>query len=131
MSNGSPPDTPRNRGNAESAATEAGDGPSGAAEGADFSLFGDRNFDRLCGLVFELAGALHVERQQRMALEEILVRRQVVSREEIAALVSDKDFRAKAQGELDDSIARLMRVISEQGSPQGPLRAEMLGDDPL
>jgi hypothetical protein len=93
---------------------------------SDIPLFDDPRLDRLCALVFELAGALHVERQQRMALQEALERQGVVTQAAVDALVDDPDFRAKVQAELDGSLARLLRVLTERGTPQGPLRAEML-----
>ena len=35
---------------------------------SDIKLFEGPALDRLCGLLFEVAGALHIERQQRMAV---------------------------------------------------------------
>lgn len=97
---------------------------------SDIPLFDDPRLDRLCALVFELASALHVERQQRMALQEALSRQGVVTQAALDGLVGDAAFRAKVHAELDGSMARLLRVLTERGTPQGPLRAEMLDPEP-
>lgn len=94
----------------------------------DIKLFEDPAQDRLCGLLFEVAGALHVERQQRMALQEALLRKGVLTEADLQALVGDGDFRAQVQSELDQTMERLMRVITERGTPQAPLRDEALGE---
>jgi hypothetical protein len=82
--------------------------------------------DRLASLLMELAAQLHAERQRRMALEEVLVRRGVLSREEIEALAGDATFLGAAQGALDANLRRLLRIMAEAGDARGPLRNEAL-----
>jgi|GEM_PF-916580 len=80
--------------------------------------------DTLAQLVFDLAAQLHVERQRRLALETLLVRSGAVSEAALEALAGDDAFLARSREALDRSLARLMRVVAEDGDRQGPLRAE-------
>jgi hypothetical protein len=82
--------------------------------------------DRLAALLMEVAAQLHAERQQRMALQEVLVRRGLLTREEIEALSGDAAFLASARDALDANLRRLMRIMAEAGDNRGPLRAEAL-----
>jgi len=80
--------------------------------------------DTLAQLVMDLGAQLHMERQARLALQEALVRQGVIGAEAIDALAGDADFLAGARAELDRSMARLMRIMTEAGDRLGPLRAE-------
>jgi hypothetical protein len=82
--------------------------------------------DRLAALVFELAAQLHAERQRRMALEEVLVRRGLLERAQMEALAADAGFLGDAQSALDGNLRRLLRILEEAGDARGPLRAEAL-----
>jgi hypothetical protein len=77
--------------------------------------------DRLAGLIFELAAQLHVERAHRMALERALTEAGVLA--EGAVL----DPGPQAAAALDRSVRALLRVVTESGDNQVPLRAEALG----
>lgn len=92
----------------------------------DMVFFDDINLDRAVGLVFELAAQLHIERQRRLAMENLLVAKNIVGAEELEALAGDQDFLATARGELDQSLRKLMRIVTETGDETGPLRAEAL-----
>jgi hypothetical protein len=82
--------------------------------------------DRLAALLLELTAQLHVERQRRMALEEVLTRRGLLVREDVEALARDADFLAGSQDALDGALRRLIRIMAEAGDPRGPLRPEAL-----
>jgi hypothetical protein len=91
----------------------------------ELSFLSERtNVDTLAQLVMDLGAQLHVERQARLALEEALLRQGTLSAEAIEALAEDPDFLARARAELDRSMARLMRIMTEAGARFGPLRAE-------
>jgi hypothetical protein len=94
--------------------------------GADHDYLDGVTPDRLAALLMELAAQLHAERQRRMALEEALVRRGVLAREEIEALAGDAPFLALSQAALDVNLRRLLRIMAEAGDARGPLRAEAL-----
>lgn len=95
--------------------------------GTDHAYLQDVSPDRLAALLFELAAQLHAERQRRMALEEVLVRRGLLDRAEIEALAGDGAFLGTAQAALDTNLRRLLRILEEAGDARGPLRAEALG----
>ena len=80
--------------------------------------------DTLAQLVMDLGAQLHVERQARLALEEALLRQGVLSADAIDALAGDEAFLARARAELDRSMARLIRIMTEAGDRFGPLRDE-------
>lgn len=82
--------------------------------------------DQVAAMVLELASQLHVERQRRMALEALLVRQGVLDAAAPEALATDEPFLAAARAELDTSLRRLLRIMTEAGDPTGPLRAEAL-----
>jgi hypothetical protein len=90
----------------------------------DLTFFDDPDVDRAVGLVMELAAQLHVERQRRLALEQILERRGLVEPGEIESLAEDDDLLARARTELERSMRQLMRVMTEDGSPEAPIRDE-------
>jgi len=77
---------------------------------------------RLAGLVFELASQLHAERLHRMALETALERSGVLQSEAIAAIAGDPEFRRLGDAAVEESIAKLMRVITELADARRPLR---------
>lgn len=90
----------------------------------ELTFFDDAEDDVLAALVMDLAAQLHIERQRRMAMEEMLTRSGVIDLAAIEALAGDADFQTKAGKALDKSQARLIRIITEHGDRTGPLRAE-------
>lgn len=87
--------------------------------------------DTLAALVMDLAAQLHIERQARLALQTALERDGTVTAAAIDPLADDPAFLERARGELDRSMARLMRILKEAGDRTGPLRAESpAGGDP-
>ena len=96
------------------------------SDATDLNFMAHPDMDRLAGLMFELASQLHVERQRRMALETLMVTGKKVTPKALQALAGDEQFLGQARAELDRSLRRLMRVITEHGDARGPLRAEHL-----
>jgi len=80
--------------------------------------------DRLAGLVFELASQLHVERAQRMALEAALVRSGVIAADARERMADDADCSRRTREALEESMSKLMRVLTERADPRTPLRGE-------
>ncbi len=91
---------------------------------SDLSPFGQPDTDRLAGLVFELASQLHIERSHRLALEAALIRSGALSAEALAATGDSTEFLDRAREELDRSMAKLMRVVMENGDVRTPLKAD-------
>ncbi len=81
--------------------------------------------ERLAGLVFELASQLQVERSQRVALELALERAGVLKPDSVASLAGDDELRRRSNSELDQAMAKLLRVLTESADPRGPLRGEI------
>lgn len=88
----------------------------------ELRLLAASNVDQVAGLVFELAAQLHVERQRRLALEEVLVRHELVTRDEIQALAGDEAFRDLARAELVRAQQALLDVVLESDDARTPLR---------
>ncbi len=82
--------------------------------------------DQVAAMVLELAAQLHVERQHRMALEALLVRQGTLDAAALEAMATNETFLTAARTELDASLRRLLRIMTETGDPSGPLRAEAL-----
>lgn len=80
--------------------------------------------DRLAGLVMELAAQLHIERQRRMALEQVLIDKGVLDRAALEALADDPKFLAACRAELDRSLRQMLRILTESGDKRAPLREE-------
>jgi hypothetical protein len=92
----------------------------------DHQYLGPTSVDQVAAMVLELASQLHVERQRRMALEAQLVRQGVLAVAAPEAMATDETFLGAARTELDASLRRLLRIVTETGDPSGPLRAEAL-----
>ncbi len=82
---------------------------------------------RLAGLVFELAAQLHAERSRRMALEHALQSCGVLERDAVPAAAADVDCAQRSREAVEESVARLVRVITEGSDPQTPLRERASG----
>jgi hypothetical protein len=78
--------------------------------------------ERLAGLVFELASQLHAERLHRLALEQALARAGVLAAGAIEQAAADPALRARGRQEVEESVARLMRVLTENADRRAPLR---------
>jgi len=77
---------------------------------------------QLAGLVFELASQLHVERAQRVALQTALERAGVLDAAALAAVAADAAAQRLSRQMLEQSVARLLRVLTEDIDPRRPLR---------
>lgn len=78
--------------------------------------------ERLTGLVFELASQLHVERAQRVALQVALEKAGMIDAATLQSLASDSALQRRNREMLEESIAELLRVLSESADPRRPLR---------
>lgn len=82
---------------------------------AEFTYFADPQTDRLVSLVWQLAAELDVTRQRLAAVEELLVRSGAIEPGTVDAGIPDSAVR-------DDLLDRLMRVVTEYGPAEHPLR---------
>lgn len=78
--------------------------------------------DRLSGLVFELSSQLHAERLHRIALEAALVQAGVIDPATLQKMASDPAVRERGLSAVEESVARLMRVLTERDDVRALLR---------
>jgi hypothetical protein len=78
---------------------------------------------KLTELVFELSSQLHAERLHRLALEAALVQAGVLDAGAPEKLVNDPALREASRREAGESIAGLMRVMTEYQDERTPLRS--------
>ena len=83
--------------------------------------------DKFGALLFELASQLHVERQRRIALETVLQRAGILAPGALDALAEEATVLEQGRASLDHALRRLMRIMTEAGDAQGPLRDEAPG----
>ncbi|KIR61486.1 MULTISPECIES: hypothetical protein [Micromonospora] len=88
----------------------------------EFDYFGDPRFGKLLDLVLQLSTELHVDRQRLRALEQLLVRRDVLGPGDLDGFTADADGQAVLDRERDLLLTRLMRILTEQGPAEHPLR---------
>jgi hypothetical protein len=82
--------------------------------------------EQLTGLVFELASQLHVERAQRIALQAALEKAGIVDAATLQALALDPEVQRLSHDLLEESIAKLLRVLAEDTDARRPLQETSL-----
>ena len=86
--------------------------------------FGGLDNATLGALVLELASQLHVERTRRFALEAALADAGLVTAAAIEKTGEQAALREQAAEAADQSIRKLLRVLSDSKDERVPLRAE-------
>lgn len=79
--------------------------------------------ERLAGLLFELCSQLHAERLHRLALEAALIDAGLLARDTLNGMAADRALRERGRQAAEESVARLMRVLTEGTDQRTPLRA--------
>ena len=88
--------------------------------------FGGLDNATLGALILELASQLHVERTRRLALEAALAEAGVVAPATIEKIGERRRARASRPPKAaDQSIRKLLRVLSDSKDERVPLRAEI------
>lgn len=91
----------------------------------EVTYFKDPQLDRAVGLVFQLAAELHVTTQRLHVVEALLVEHGVLGAHEVDHYEPDDATRAHLDSVRDAALGRLLRVVTEQGPAEHPLRAEL------
>ncbi|MEZ5564646.1 MAG: hypothetical protein R3F24_03655 [Gammaproteobacteria bacterium] len=78
---------------------------------------------RLAGLLFELCSQLHAERLHRLALEAALMNAGLLTHDMLDGMAADSELRERGRQAAEESVARLMRVLTEGTDQRTPLRA--------
>jgi hypothetical protein len=82
------------------------------------------DIQKLAAMVFELSSQLHAERLHRLALEAALVQAGVLAAGAPEKLANDPALREASRREAGESIAGLMRVLTEHQDERAPLRSK-------
>ncbi|MGW4734762.1 hypothetical protein ACWEQC_37340 [Streptomyces shenzhenensis] len=88
----------------------------------EFDYFHDRNTGKLFDLLLQVSTELHVTNQRLHAMEALLVRHGVLAGGELDALEPTEDEQRALDNQREALIARLMRIITESGPAEHPLR---------
>lgn len=97
----------------------------------DRSYFAHPELDRIVGLVMQLAADLHVAQSRCRALEQLLVRQGIVAAGAVDAFEPDEAEADDLEAARDALLARMLRIMTEDGPSAHPLRDETLTGDRL
>ncbi len=89
---------------------------------SEFDYFKDRVDGKLFDLILQLGTDLHVATQRVHALEALLVRKGVLEKGELDALRPTAEEREVLEARRDALIGRMLRIITEDGPAEHPLR---------
>lgn len=92
----------------------------------DRTYFSQPELDRVVGLVMQLAAEVHTAQARCRALESLLVREGVLEAGAVDAFTPTTDERAGLDAARDDLVQRLLRILTEDGPSEHPLRDEQL-----
>jgi len=90
----------------------------------EFDYLRDRQISKLVDLVLQLATEVHVSRQRELALEALLVRHGVLKPGEVDQYRPTEEEARVLDRERDGLTNRLIRIITEAGPAEHPLRSE-------
>lgn len=91
---------------------------------AEFDYLRDRQISKLLDLVLQLATEVHVSRQRQRALEALLVRHGVLQPGEVDEYRPSEAEAQVLDRERDGLTNRLIRIITEEGPAEHPLRRQ-------
>jgi hypothetical protein len=90
----------------------------------EFDFFGNEQISKLFDLVLELGMDLHVASTRIRALEMMLVRSGKLNNGELDGFIPTADEKKVLDKNRDEFMARLMRIITEVGPAEHPLREQ-------
>ncbi|GHJ08072.1 hypothetical protein TPA0907_24390 [Micromonospora humidisoli] len=88
----------------------------------EFDYFGDPRLGKLLDLVLQLSTEVHVSRQRLRVLEQLLVRRDMIGVGDVDGFTADDAEQLVLDQDRDLLLHRLMRILTEQGPAEHPLR---------
>jgi hypothetical protein len=91
---------------------------------SEFEYFNNPQISKLFDLTLELAMDLHVTSTRLRALEALLIRSGVVKEGELDQFEASADEKLVLDQNRDEFMARLMRIITEVGPSEHPLREQ-------
>lgn len=91
---------------------------------SEFEYFSDPQISKLFDLTLELAMDLHVTSTRLHALEALLIRSGGIKDEEVDEFIPTESEQVLLDKNRDEFMARLMRIITETGPSEHPLRQQ-------
>ena len=92
----------------------------------ELHYFADPQLDRAVGLIMQLASENHIATQRIHALEMLLVRKGVLGSDELDLFVPEGEERERLDQVRDRAMERLLKVLTESGPAEHPLRDELV-----
>jgi hypothetical protein len=96
----------------------------GGLMSAEFDFFGNQQVSKLFDLVLELGMDLHVTTTRLRAMEMLLTRRGELSADQLDGFIPTEAEKQIMDAKRDEFMARLMRIITESGPSEHPLREQ-------
>jgi hypothetical protein len=91
---------------------------------AEFDFFENPQISKLFDLVLELGMDLHVTSTRLRALEMLLVRNGDLRADQLDGFIPTEAEKLSLDVKRDEFMARLMRIITESGPSEHPLREQ-------
>ncbi|CAB4636082.1 unannotated protein [freshwater metagenome] len=91
---------------------------------AEFDFFGNQQVSKLFDLVLELGMDLHVTTTRLRALEMLLIRKGELTVDQLDGFTPTEAEKQILDLKRDEFMARLMRIITESGPSEHPLREQ-------
>jgi hypothetical protein len=90
----------------------------------EFDYFGNPHVSTLVDLCLQLAADVHVTAQRQRALEMVLVRSGHLGATELEEFAPDDAQRAELDATREARVMRLLRIMTEAGPAEHPLRQQ-------
>jgi hypothetical protein len=92
--------------------------------GAEFDFFGNQQVSKLFDLVLELGMDLHVTTTRLRAMEMLLIRSGELKPDQLDSFIPTEAEKQILDAKRDEFMARLIRIITESGPSEHPLREQ-------
>jgi hypothetical protein len=91
---------------------------------AEFDFFGNQQVSKLFDLVLELGLDLHVTTTRLRAMEMLLIRSGELKPDQLDSFIPTEAEKQILDAKRDEFMARLIRIITESGPSEHPLREQ-------
>jgi hypothetical protein len=91
---------------------------------AEFDFFGNQQVSKLFDLVLELGMDLHVTTTRLRAMEMLLIRSGELKPDQLDSFIPTEAEKQILDAKRDEFMARLIRIITESGPSEHPLREQ-------
>ena len=91
---------------------------------AEFDFFGNQQVSKLFDLVLELGMDLHVTTTRLRVMEMLLIRSGELKPDQLDSFIPTEAEKQILDAKRDEFMARLIRIITESGPSEHPLREQ-------